>query len=157
MSILKVGDKAPDFVLKNQEGASVSLQHLISQKNIVLYFYPKNETPGCVKEACSFRDQYEDFLEAGAEVVGVSSDSVDSHQKFISNRNLPFILLSDPGGKVADAYGCKKSLFGLIPARVTFIIDQQGIIRNSFESQFNIDRHVKEALEVIKSLSRTPA
>lgn len=157
MSLLKVGDKAPDFSLKNQDGETIRLQDLITKKNVVLYFYPKNETPGCVKEACSFRDQYEDFSDAGAEVVGISKDSVDSHQQFIANRKLPFVLLSDPGGKVAASYGCKAGLFGLMPARVTFIIDQKGIIRNSFESQFNIDRHVQEALEMVKSLSATPA
>ena len=157
MSLLKVGDKAPDFTLRNSEGEEISLTSLIGKKNIVLYFYPKDETPGCVKEACSFRDQYEDFTDAGAEVVGVSNDSVNSHKKFIANRRLPFILLSDPGGKVSKKYGCKPGLFGLLPARVTFIIDRQGIIRNVFESQFNVDRHVSEALEVIKSLSAEPA
>lgn len=156
MSLLNVGDKAPDFTLRNSEGEDISLSALIGKKNIVLYFYPKDETPGCVKEACSFRDQYEDFTDAGAEVVGVSNDSVNTHKKFIANRNLPFVLLSDPGGKVARAYGCKKNLFGLLPARVTFIIDQKGIIRNVFESQFKVDQHVGGALEIIKQLSSTP-
>lgn len=101
---------------------------------MVLYFYPKDSTPGCTIEACSFRDQYEVLREAGAEVVGVSSDDQQAHEAFVSKYNLPFVLLSDPGGSVRAAYGIKRTL-GLIDGRVTFVIDREGVVRHAFSSQ----------------------
>ncbi|MEL6256324.1 MAG: peroxiredoxin, partial [Bacteroidota bacterium] len=115
MSKLSVGDQAPDFSLPNQDREVVSLSDYKGKKHLVVYFYPKDETPGCVKEACGFRDSYEAFTEAGAEVIGISADGATSHSKFIRNRNLPFQLLSDKDLSVAEEFGVKKSLFGLFP------------------------------------------
>jgi thioredoxin-dependent peroxiredoxin len=149
MAALKVGDTAPDFTLHNQADEPVRLYTLLESKSVVLYFYPKNETAGCTAEACGFRDAYEDFVAAGAEVVGVSRDSVASHQRFVSNRRLPFVLLSDEGGKIADLFGAESSFFGLIPARVTFVIGRDRVIRHMFNSQLQATRHIRESLTAL--------
>lgn len=152
MSKVKVGTPAPEFELRNQNGHLVRLSDYLGIKNIVLYFYPKDETAGCTKEACGFRDSYEDFITAGAEVIGVSADSVDSHKLFALNRRLPFQLLSDPDNHVRKLYGVSGSLFGMIPGRETFVIDKKGVIRHHFSSQFQIDNHISESLEILKGL-----
>jgi peroxiredoxin Q/BCP len=149
--MLKPGEKAPDFILKNAQGAEFNLADKLKEGNLVLYFYPKNETRGCTAEACSFRDQYEVFKEQGAEVVGVSSDHVKSHQQFLQKHHLPFILLSDPKKEVRKLYKVPAT-FGLIPGRVTYVIDQQGMIRYAFNSLTKPLEHVAGALEVLKSL-----
>jgi len=149
---VKEGDRAPDFTLPSLSGDPVSLESLLGKKIIVLYFYPKDDTPGCTAEACSFRDSYEVFQEAGAEVIGISSDSEKSHQQFANKYNLPFILLSDLGGVVRQFYGVP-STFGLLPGRVTYIIDKKGIVRHIFSSQFAPQMHVAEALKVLKTLN----
>jgi peroxiredoxin Q/BCP len=149
---VKVGDAAPDFTLPSQTGNTVSLRDLIGKKSIVLYFYPKDNSPICTAEACSFRDSYEVFKDAGAEVIGVSSDSAQSHQQFATRNNLPFILLSDENGAVRKLYGVPSTL-GLVPGRVTYIIDKQGIVRNIFSSQFTPEKHIKEALKTLQSFS----
>jgi peroxiredoxin Q/BCP len=148
---LSVGDKAPDFTLPSSSGEPMTLSQLYAGKTIVLYFYPKDDTPGCTVEACSFRDRYDVFHEAGAEVVGVSSDSVDSHGRFASKHRLPMTLLSDVGGKVRALYGVRATL-GIFPGRVTFVIDRTGIIRHVFDSQLRFERHAADALEVVKRL-----
>ena len=153
MEKVALGSVAPDFELKDQNDELVKLSDFIGKKNIVLYFYPKDETPGCTKEACGFRDQYEDFTAIGAEVIGVSADSVESHKNFALNRKLPFVLLSDPDNKVRKSYGVKGSLLGLLPGRETFVIDKEGIVRHRFSSQFQIDNHIGDALEVLKGLN----
>jgi peroxiredoxin Q/BCP len=150
---IKVGDHAPDFTLPDQNGRMVSLKDLIGQKVVVLYFYPADFSRGCTAEACSFRDNYEVFKEAGAEVVGVSSQSVDSHQRFALENRLPFILLSDKNGEVRKLYGVSSTL-GLIPGRVTYVIDKKGIVRHVFSSQLNATKHVEEALQVLKEMSK---
>lgn len=150
--MLTTGKKAPEFRLKKSNGDEFSLSDLIGKRSVVLYFYPKDFTPGCTKEACSFRDAYEVFQEAGAEVIGVSTDSIESHQKFATKKELPFTLLSDPGGKVHKLYDVSPTLFGLLPGRVTYVIDKHGVIKNAFQSQLNINRHVNEALKVVQSL-----
>jgi len=150
---VKVGDSAPDFTLPNQSGAMVSLSDFIGEKIIVLYFYPKDFSLGCTAEACAFRDSYEVFKEAGAEVIGVSSQSVDSHKQFASDNRLPFILLSDEDGRVRKLYGAS-SAFGLIAGRVTYIIDKKGIIRHIFSSQLNPAKHIEEALRIIKEITK---
>lgn len=152
MATLKVGDKAPDFALKDQNGKTVALANLKGKKNLVIYFYPKDETPGCTAEACSFRDQYEDFRDANAEVIGISQDSVDSHKSFSANRKLPFILLSDPDNAVRRLYGVPSSFLGLMPGRVTYVVDKNGTIKHVFNSQIQAKKHVSEALSVLKSL-----
>jgi peroxiredoxin Q/BCP len=150
-SRLKVGDAAPDFVLPSQTGEPVNLKDFVGSKEIVLYFYPKDDSSGCTAEACAFRDSYEVFKEHGAEVVGVSSDSVDSHKGFASRNNLPFTLLSDKDGKVRKFYGAS-SRFGLLPGRVTYIIDRNGIVRHIFSSQLNPKKHIDEALETLERI-----
>lgn len=152
MATLKVGDNAPDFALKDQNGKTVALKELKGKKNLVIYFYPKDETPGCTAEACSFRDQYEDFREADAEVIGISQDSVDSHKNFSANRKLPFILLSDPDNVVRKSYGVPSSFLGLMPGRVTYVIDKKGVVKHVFNSQIQAKKHVSEALGILKSL-----
>ena len=148
---IKVGDRAPDFTIKNQRGEPVSLKDYLGKKAVVLYFYPKDNSPGCTKEACKFRDSYEDFKDAGAEVIGVSSQSVESHSIFSTSFNLPFSLLSDEDGRVRSLFGVPSSL-GLIPGRVTYVIDKEGIVRHIFSSQLDPERHVEEALQILKSL-----
>ena len=146
-----VGDKAPDFTLPSQSGEQVRQQDRLGQGVVVLYFYPKDETSGCTREACAFRDSHEVFTDAGAEVIGVSSDSVDKHAAFATHHKLPFTLLSDKGGKVRKAYEVPSTL-GFIPGRVTYVIDRDGTVRHVFNSMTNIDRHVKDALEVVRRL-----
>jgi peroxiredoxin Q/BCP len=148
---VKVGDSAPDFDLADASGRRVRLSDFRGKKNVVLYFYPKDDTPGCTKEACAFRDSYEAFQDAGAEVIGVSSDSEASHQKFSEKFRLPFTLVADPGGSVRKRYGVPATL-GFLPGRVTFVIDQGGVVRNVFNSQLQATRHVDESLGVLKGL-----
>jgi peroxiredoxin Q/BCP len=148
---VKVGDRAPDFTLPSLTGEPVSLESFLGKKAIVLYFYPKDNTSGCTAEACSFRDSYEVFQEAGAEVIGISSDSEKSHQQFAKQYRLPFILLSDLGGVVRKFYGVPAT-FGLLPGPVTYIIDKKGIVRHIFSSQFAPQMHVAEALKVLQEL-----
>ncbi|OCQ90542.1 peroxiredoxin [Nostoc sp. MBR 210] len=150
---VKVGDIAPDFTLPAQNGATVSLNDFRGQKAVVLYFYPKDDTPGCTAESCAFRDQYEVFKDAGAEVIGVSGDSSESHQKFAAKYNLPFILLSDKGDQVRKQYGATAA-FGLFPGRVTYVIDQQGVVQYVFDSMLNFQGHVTEALKTLQTLRK---
>ena len=148
---IKVGDAAPEFDLTDAAGKRVRLSDFRGKRNVVLYFYPKDDTPGCTKEACSFRDSYQSFTDAGAEVIGVSSDDGTSHQKFAEKFHLPFTLVSDTGGGVRKRYGVPATL-GLLPGRVTFVIDRDGIVRHVFNSQLQATKHVDEALAVIKRL-----
>jgi peroxiredoxin Q/BCP len=148
----KIGDKAPDFSLKNGSGNTVRLSDITGNAVVVLYFYPKNNTPGCTREACSFRDSYQDFTDLGAEVIGVSSDTGASHAGFSAQHNLPFILLSDTDGEVRRAYGIVSILFGMLPGRVTFVIDRQGVIRHVFSSQLRVGRHIDEAIGGVRAI-----
>src|SRR6266705_593846 len=146
---VKVGDRAPDFTLPSLTAQPVSLESFLGKKIIVLYFYPKDNTPGCTAEACSFRDSYEAFQEAGAEVVGVSSDSEASHQQFANKYKLPFILLSDKNGELRKKYGVATTL-GFMPGRVTYVIDKEGIVRHIFSSQFAPEQHIVEAIRALQ-------
>ncbi|MEL6229254.1 MAG: peroxiredoxin [Cyanobacteria bacterium J06636_28] len=148
---IKVGDAAPDFTLQSQAGEPVTLSDFQGQKVVVLYFYPKDDTPGCTTESCTFRDSFQDFQDLGVEVIGISSDSTDSHQKFASKYSLPFTLVSDTDSSVRRAYGVPATL-GLLPGRVTYVIDKTGTVRHLFNSQFNPKKHVDEALSVLKGL-----
>ena len=150
---IKVGDRAPDFELEAASGQKVRLSDFLGKKNVVLFFYPKDETAGCTAEACSFRDLYQDFQDAGADVIGVSRDSAESHERFKTHHRLPFRLLTDKGGAAASALGVKKD-FGLIPGRVTFVIDRGGIVRMRFDSQIQAKKHVSEALAIVRSLGK---
>ncbi|MFI5274060.1 MAG: peroxiredoxin [Ktedonobacterales bacterium] len=146
-----VGTRAPDFTLRTQDGDTFRLGDVLGTREIVLYFYPKDNTRGCTAEACAFRDSYEVFREAGAEVIGISADSEASHHAFAERHHLPFTLLSDPHGAVRKRYGVR-ALLGVMPGRVTFIIDRDGIIRHTFSSQLNIRKHIDEALATIRGL-----
>lgn len=148
---LQVGDRAPDFSLPSQAGTPVRLSDYIGKRVVVLYFYPKDNTRGCTAEACAFRDSYEVFTEAGAEVIGISSDSVESHEEFASQYRLPFVLVSDRNGEARKRFGVP-NMMGVVPGRVTFVIDRQGIIRHVFSSMTQIDQHVGEALAIVKQL-----
>ena len=134
----------PDFQLPNQNGEIVSSSSFRG-KPVVIYFYPKDDTPGCTAEACSFRDSYEDFTDAGAEVVGISADSPASHAAFAKKHRLPFVLLSDVGNKVRRQFRVPKSFLGLLPGRVTYIFDKNGVCQRVFDSQLNAKKHVAEA------------
>jgi peroxiredoxin Q/BCP len=148
---IKVGDKAPNFVLPSQTGDMISIKDFIGKKHIVLFFYPKDNSPVCTAEACQFRDNYEEFRKIGAEVIGISSDPIYSHKRFSSTNRLPFILVSDEGEKVRKLYSVPKT-FGLIPGRVTYVIDKRGIVRHIFSSQFSAQKHVEEALGALKDM-----
>jgi thioredoxin-dependent peroxiredoxin len=148
---IQVGDQAPDFTLPSQSGESVRLQDLLGKGVVVLYFYPKDDTRGCTAEACAFRDSHEVFTDAGAEVVGVSSDSVDKHAAFAGKHRLPFTLLSDQGGQVRKRYGVP-AVLGLLPGRVTYVIDRQGKVRLVFNSMTNTGQHVADALKMVREL-----
>jgi peroxiredoxin Q/BCP len=152
MTSLGVGDLAPDLVLTTQHGA-VSLASLAQKGVVVVYFYPKDDTPACTLEACGFRDAYEVFVDQGASVVGVSGDSAESHRRFAERHRLPFLLASDPDFSAHDAFGARK-LLGLLPGRVTYVIDGDRVVRHVFESQMFPKRHVQEALEVVRRLGR---
>lgn len=149
--MVNVGDAMPQSLLESEAGM-VNLRDKLG-KALVVYFYPKDETPGCTKEACSFRDAYEDFTAAGAEVIGISRDDANSHASFKSHHRLPFTLLSDVDGNVAAAWGVKKIL-GILPGRVTFVFDKAGICKSRFDSQLRVGKHVDDALELVKRLAQ---
>lgn len=151
MTSLKIGDRAPDLTLPSAEGKNVSLREFLGKKAVVVYFYPKDDTPGCTMESCAFRDSYEEFKEAGAEVIGISSDSPQSHQQFARKYQLPFILLSDSEGKARKLFDVPNVMF-FIPGRVTYVIDKEGIVRHIFNSMMDFKAHVEEALKTIRSL-----
>ena len=145
------GDQFPVFTLNNEDGNPVNLQDHLDNP-LVVYFYPKDDTPGCTAEACSFRDNFEDFEDAGAKVFGISADSPRSHKAFKAKHRLPFTLLSDRGNAIRKQLGIKSTLLGLLPGRVTYIIDKKGIVQHHFTSQFEAKKHVSEALKVIKEM-----
>jgi thioredoxin-dependent peroxiredoxin len=148
---LQVGDLAPDFTLPAMTDELVSLSDFRGRSEVVLFFYPRDSSPACSAEACSFRDRYEAFRDMGAEVIGVSGDSSQAHRRFAERLRLPFVLLSDTDGSVQARYGVFKTL-GIIPGRVTFLIDKQGIVRLVFSSQIRFTQHVSEALGVLQKL-----
>jgi peroxiredoxin Q/BCP len=130
----------------------VSLGGFLGKRPVVLFFYPKDNTLGCTKEVCAFRDSFEALGRLDAEIIGISSDSVDSHRGFAEKHNLPFTLLSDEGGKVRKRYGVP-STFGLFPGRVTYVIDKGGVVRHVFSSQLEVEKHVAEALKTLRYIS----
>jgi thioredoxin-dependent peroxiredoxin len=149
---LRPGDRSPSFELPAQDGRRVGLSELTAKGPVVVFFYPKDETPGCTAEACSFRDSYDVFQEAGATVVGISGDSTSSHRKFADKHGFPFLLLSDEGGRVRAQFGVPKTL-GLFAGRSTYVIDQEGVIRHAFHSQLQATKHVDEALAAVRGLA----
>lgn len=147
---LKIGDSIPNFIAKDTNGNDFDSQTIIGKQPVVLYFYPKDDTPGCTLQACTFRDQYEDFKDIGAEVIGVSSDSVAAHQKFTKRYKLPFLLLSDENKKLRKLFGVPNDLLGLLPGRVTYVIDRNGVILLVFNSMSG-KIHSKKAFEALKN------
>ena len=139
--------------MPSQLGDNVTLSEFFGKKNVVLYFYPKDETPGCKAEACAFRDNYDELTKLGAEVLGVSAQSVKSHKSFADHYGLPFILVSDEDNKVRKLYGVPSSL-GLIPGRVTYIIDKKGVVRHIFNSQTQTRQHIEEAKATLRELEK---
>ena len=149
MTHLKEGDKAPHFSGTIQDGSTISLDNYKGKK-LVLYFYPKDDTPGCTKQACSFRDSFSQFETLNATVIGISSDSVESHRDFADKYQLQFSLLSDTEGKVRDLFGVKNDVLGLIPGRVSYIVDKNGVIISIYNNQFGSVKHIENALEVLR-------
>ncbi|KZV18261.1 peroxiredoxin Q, chloroplastic [Dorcoceras hygrometricum] len=145
------GTLAPSFTLKDQDGKTVNLSKF-KGKPVVVYFYPADETPGCTKQACAFRDSYEKFKKAGAEVVGISADDSASHKQFASKYKLPFALLSDEGNKVRKEWGVPSDLFGALPGRQTYVLDKNGVCRLVYNNQFQPEKHIDETLKFLKSV-----
>ena len=152
MKKIEVGSIIPEFSLKDQDGNLFSIATVLGKKNLVLYFYPKDDSPGCTKEACYFRDQYEVFNEADALIIGISGQSVESHKKFAEKYRLSYTLLSDEGNKIRMLFGVPTNLFGLLPGRVTYVIDKKGKVVFIFDSQTQTKRHVDDALKILKEL-----
>ncbi len=150
MKKIEVGDMVPSFSLKDQNGKLVTINNLIN-KPMVIYFYPKDDTPGCIKEACKFRDDFESFVSEGAIVIGISSDDVASHKKFEEKYNLPFTLLADTKNEIRRLFGVPKSII-LLPGRVTYVVDENGIVQYIFNSQFNAEKHVENSLKKLNEL-----
>jgi thioredoxin-dependent peroxiredoxin len=150
--MLKIGEEAPHFSLSDQSGQIVSLLDFRGKKNVVIFFYPKDNTPGCTSQSCSFRDNYEGFNSFNTQVIGISDDSVKSHQKFSTENRLPYPVLSDEGGEIRKRFGLK-SFLGIFPPRVSFVIDQNGIIQHIFSSQVQIARHIDETLQAVQRLA----
>lgn len=148
--MLNKGDILPEINLKDQDGKLVSLT-AFKGRPLVIYFYPKDNTRVCTAQACGFRDNYEAFLEFGAEIIGISADTTESHKRVANKRKLPFILLSDRKKEARKAFGLP-SFLGLLPGRVTFIVDKEGIIKHTFRADFNANQHIEEALKVVQSL-----
>lgn len=153
MPTIQVGDQAPDFTATTHDGRRIRLADYLGKQVVVLYFYPKDNTQVCTAQACAFRDAYEDFTKAGAEVIGVSGDDEKSHQGFAAKQRLPFLLVSDSDGAIRKAFGVPKTL-AILPGRVTYVIDKEGVVRHVFNSQFNADRHVTESLATVRELSK---
>jgi thioredoxin-dependent peroxiredoxin len=149
---IELGDVIPHFTAIDTNGEKFDTLEYIGKKPLVIYFYPKNNTPSCTAQACGFRDQYQDFTDLGAEVIGISSDSVDSHNAFAKQYKLPFILLSDTDKKIRKLFGVPSGLLGVLPGRVTYIVDKQGKVVLVFDDSINATKHIAEALEAIKKI-----
>ena len=149
---IKVGDRCPSFSLQDQHGKMISINDLIGTKILVIYFYPKDYSSGCTAEACSFRDSYEEFKDAGCEVIGISSDSVESHKGFAEKNRLTFTLLADVKKEVRNLFGVPRAVLGLIAGRVTYIVDLNGIVRDVHNSLANTDSHIEGALKKIREI-----
>jgi peroxiredoxin Q/BCP len=152
MKKIKTGSRVPPFALQDQSGELFDIQNFIGKKNLVIYFYPKDDSPGCTKEACYFQDQYEVFRQVDAEIIGISGQSVESHRRFAEKHGLSYILLSDTGNKVRKLFGVPKDFFGVLPGRVTYVVDKTGVVVYVFNSQTKATKHVDEALRILREL-----
>jgi peroxiredoxin Q/BCP len=150
---IEKGSKLPSFALPDQHGNMLDINTLIGTKNLVIYFYPKDDSPGCTREACYFQDQFEVFNSEDALIIGISGQSVESHRKFTEKYHLSFTLLSDKDNKVRKMFGVPTDFFGVLPGRVTYIADKTGTVVYVFDSQSQATKHVDEALRILKSLN----
>lgn len=148
---IKIGDTIPHFKAKDTHGHDFDSFEIVGKVPVVIYFYPKDDTPGCTAQACSFRDQYEDFKDLGVEIIGVSSDSIASHQKFAKQYKLPFKLLSDSEKSIRNLFGVSSGIFGLLPGRVTYIADKNGVVVSILDNMM-ATQHIPKSLEAIKKL-----
>ncbi len=148
---LKVDDPAPDFELTSIDGTKFHLGSYRGKSNVVVFFYPKDNTPGCTSQNCLFRDWHLEFTKYDAVLIGISSDSAESHADFAKKHDLPFLLLTDEGGTIRKRYGIRND-FGIIPGRATFVIDKEQIVRNIYVSQFNINEHIDSALKTLQQI-----
>ena len=154
MKKVELGSRIPEFSLPDQNGNPFTTSSILGKKNLVIYFYPKDDSPGCTKEACSFRDQYEIFKEADAEIIGISSDNVESHKRFAEKYHLPYVLLSDSGNHVRTLFGVPTNLFGLLAGRVTYVVNRQGVVIHIFNSQLEAKKHIEESMIALKKAGR---
>jgi peroxiredoxin Q/BCP len=152
MNEIRIGSSIPAFTLHDQNGNLFDINSVLGKKNLVIYFYPKDDSPGCTAQACSFRDQFEIFNDADAVIIGISGQSVESHKKFAEKHRLSFTLLSDAGNKIRKQFGVPTNLMGLLPGRVTYIADKKGKVIYIFDSQSEVTKHVDEALRILKEL-----
>ena len=147
MKKIEVGDAIPNITLKDENGIEVNINSI--KKPLIIYFYPKDETPGCIKEACKFRDEFQSFVDLGVPIFGISGDSSASHKKFKEKYHLPFTLLADSNNKVRKAFGVPKSLL-FLPGRVTYIVNEKGIVMYRFNSQFGAEKHIENTLKFLR-------
>lgn len=152
MNEIKPGSVIPSFTLPDQNGNMFTIDSLIGKKNMVIYFYPKDDTRGCTAQACAFRDQFEVFNDVDAAIIGISGQSVKSHKEFAEKHRLSFTLLSDEGNKIRKQFGVPTNLFGLLPGRVTYVADKTGKVMYTFNSQLQAEKHVDEALRILRGL-----
>ncbi len=152
MSTIVVGSTVPSFILRDQNGKDFDIDLVKGKKNLVIYFYPKDDSPGCTKEACSFRDQYQVFSDADALIIGISAQSVESHLDFANKHHLNYTLLSDKGNSVRKLFGVPTDLLGLLPGRVTYVADKSGKVVFVFNSQIRAEKHIDEAIRILKGL-----
>lgn len=152
MTRIAIGDRATEFTATAHTGQHLALADYLGKQVVVLYFYPRDGTPVCTAEACGFRDAYADFVAAGAVVIGVSVNSIESHRQFVEKRQLPFVLISDQDHALQKAFGVPR-LMGFLPGRTTYVIDKQGVVRHIFTSHFSANRHIDEALRVVRELN----
>ena len=148
-----VGERAIPFTLPDQDGKPFRLTDAIARGPVVVFFYPKDGTPACTAEACSFRDASADFAAAGATVVGISSDNAAAHAKFAAEHKLSYPILVDEGGRVRAQWKVPRALFGMVDGRVTYVIDRQGVVRHRHEGLLGAKKHVEEALAVVRSIA----
>jgi len=145
-----VGDKAPPFTATLQDGGTFDSTTLLGRKSLVLYFYPKDNTPVCTQQACAFRDAYAEFVKADVDVIGVSSDTPESHRRFAAKHRLPFPIISDPDNALRKLFGVPRALW-IFPGRVTYVIDKEGVVRLVYNATLAAEPHVRKALDAITS------
>jgi thioredoxin-dependent peroxiredoxin len=153
--MLKIGDKVPFVIGPDQDGEEVNTAKFLNKKNLVIYFYPKDETGGCTAQACSFRDAYEDFLSLDCEVIGISGDSLKSHENFATNHRLQFRLLSDGDKKIRKSFQVPRDFLGLLAGRYTYVVSKDGVLLDVFHSVSDMSAHVKNALEIIRKNTKS--